>query len=257
MSSVMLKDLCKADLEGRQFEVAILPVGATEVHGPHLPFGIDTYNVEEIARRGAESALEKGAEALVLPPMPFGMDANLMGFPYTIDVTPATLMAVVGDVVRSMAVHGIRKVMLLNGHGGNCGVMDACLRDLHGRVDCFVCRLDWWRVADDVVKDVMETDELEHACEFETSIMLHTFPDLVSRDHVAPSPTNAHRLPKLTEHTGKFSRPWHLFTKNGGVGRPDLASEEKGRRIVEKTVERLADILVELAGADRDDDFPF
>jgi len=257
MPPCVLKDLCQADLAGRNFQAAVLPIGATEVHGMHLPYGVDTYNVEAIACRAAEQACGKGAEVLALPALPFGMDANLMGFPYTIDIRPATLMAVVEDVVRSMVVHGIGKVLLLNGHGGNCGVVESCVRDLYDKVACFVCRVDWWTVADDVIREVMESQHLEHACEFETSVALYTFPDLVRMEHAKPSPANEHRLPLLTKYTGKFSRPWHLFTNNGGVGRPDLATEAKGRRIVEATVERLADILVELAEAERDERFPY
>jgi len=253
----MLKDLCQADLRDRRFEVAVLPIGATEVHGMHLPFGVDTYNVEDIARRGAERALAQGAEVLVLPAIPYGMDANLMDFPYTIDIRPATLMALIGDVVRSVAVHGIRKAMLLNGHGGNTGVVEAAARELYGKVDCFVCRLDWWRVAEDVARDALKSTDLEHACEFETSVSLLTIPGLTHMEHARPGATQEHKLPTLTRHSGKFSRPWRFYTADGGMGRPDWATAEKGRRIVEATVERLAAILVELASAVVDDKFPY
>jgi creatinine amidohydrolase len=253
----LLKELCAADLAGRRVEVAVLPVGATEVHGLHLPFGIDTINAEEIARRAAEAANARGADVLVLPAVPFGMDANLMAFPYTIDIRPATMIALVGDVVRSMAAHGVRKVLLLNGHGGNSGVLDACLRDLYGRVDAFVCRLDWWKVAEDLLPKLMESAELEHACEFETSVSLHTCPGLVRMERATPAPGNRHRLPLLAQYGGKFSRAWDLYTTTGGVGRPDLATAEKGRALVEATVERIASVLVELAQAAWDGRFPY
>jgi len=257
MTKVMLAEMCQADLRDRSFEVAVLPIGSCEVHGPHLPFGNDALQVTAIARRAAERAAEKGAQALVLPTIPFGCDQNLMEFPYTVTLSPRTILALLDEVIGSVARHGMKKFLLLNGHGGNTGTLDAALRELYGRYGAFLARLDFWLVAADVADQVRETSEIEHADEIETSIALALYPHLVNMAAAEAASTRRSCLPLLERYGGKFSRPWHLFTRNGGVGDPTCASAEKGRKVVEATVKRLADILVELAQAECDLRFPY
>lgn len=257
MSKAMLADLCYAETRDRKVEVAVIPVGATEVHGLHLPFGNDTYQVEEVARLSAERALEQDAQVLVLPSLPYGIDANLLEFPYTLHIAPTTMMQVLGDLIKSMRHHGVRKVMLLNGHGGNCSTLETLIRELQGQVDTFVAMVNFWMVAADVADEVRETTQIEHACEIETSYALALYPEKVRMDLAEPTTTNESRLPLLQKYGGKFSRPWHLYTNNGGVGDPTKASKEKGKRIIQVTVERLAEAMVELSQAEMNDRFPY
>jgi creatinine amidohydrolase len=257
MTKVVLEEACQADLKGKSVEVAVLPIGSCEVHGMHLPFGTDAFQAEILARRGAELAAARGAAVIVLPVLPYGCDQNLMEFPYTVGLSPSTILKVLDDLVGSLAQHGIHKVLLLNGHGGNCGTLDAALRELYGRHKVFLARLDCWTVATDVVNAVRETAEIDHADEIETSVALALFPQFVNMDVAKPSPTNPSSLPLLQKHGGKFSRPWHLFTRNGGVGDPTKATRAKGEKVVQATVERIADILVELCAVKYDERFPY
>ncbi len=257
MSKVMLAEMCQADLRGTSFEVAVLPIGSCEVHGMHLPFGNDTLQVGAVARLAAERAAQRGARVLVLPALPFGCDQNVMEFPYTVSLQPTTIITIFDDLISSLAKHGLRKFLLLNGHGGNTGTLDATLRELYGKHGVFIARLDFWLVAADVVAEVQETSEIEHADEIETSIALALHPELVNMSIAEPTATSRSRLGKLEEYGGKFSRPWHLFTKNGGVGDPTKANAEKGKKVIEATVERLADVLTELSAADHDERFPY
>jgi len=107
------------------------------------------------------------------------------------------------------------------------------------------------------VNAVRETAEIDHADEIETSVALALFPQFVNTDAAEPSPTNPSRLPLLQKYGGKFSRPWHLFTRNGGVGDPTKATRAKGEKVVQATVERIADILVELCAVKYDERFPY
>lgn len=258
MGKVVLAEMCRADLsEAQRFEMAVLPIGACEPHGMHLPFGNDTMHCEAIARLSAAKASEKGAHVLLLPAVPFGCDQNLMAFPYTVSLRPTTLIRIFDDIIGSMARHGLKKVLILNGHGGNSGTLDAVLRELYGKHDVFVARLDWWVVAADVAAAVQETDEVEHADEIETSIALALYPELVNMGAAEATTTRRSRLGLLEKYGGKFSRPWHLFTRNTGVGDPTKATAEKGEKIVAAAVERISDILVELAAAEYDEEFPY
>lgn len=244
-----MSELCQADLEGRAFEVAVLPIGATEVHARHLPFGNDAIHASEIARRAAERATARGAGVLVLPTIPFGCSPDVMSYPYTLTVRPSTLLALFEDLIGSLTAHGIRKFVLLNGHGGNCGALEALTRELFGRQGAFIACLDWWMTVADVVGEVQETDELSHADEIETSQSLALCPHLVRMEAAEKTRTNPTQLPTLLKYGGRFLKPWHLYTNNGGVGDPTKATVAKGNRLVDTAIERIAAILVELAAA--------
>jgi len=257
MSKTVLEEMCQADLKGKSFEAAVLPIGSCEVHGMHLPYGTDAFQISLIARRAADLAAGRGASVLVLPTLPFGCDQNLLAFPYTVSLDPTTIFRVYDDLIGSLTRHGIRKFLLLNGHGGNTGTLDAMLRELYGKHKAFLARLDFWIVASDVVEAVRETAEIDHADEIETSIALALFPQFVNRAAAEATSTNPSRLQTLLKYGGKFSRPWHLYTRNGGVGDPTKATREKGEKIVRVTVERIAEILVELCAAKYDERFPY
>lgn len=257
MSKVELFKMCRADLEGRRYEVAVLPIGATEVHAWHLPFGNDALHAAEIARRSAERAAERGAHVLVAPTIPFGCSPDVMSHPFTISVRPTTLFRLFEDEITSLSAHGIRKFVFLNGHGGNTGTLEAFSREFYGRCDAFIVSVDWWTTVADVIKEVQETDEIDHADEIETSESLALFPDLVRMDAAEATRANRTRLPTVEKYGGKFLRPWKLYTRNGGVGDPTQATREKGERIVEAAVSRIAEMLVELAQTQHDGKFPF
>lgn len=257
MSKVSLFEMCRVDIEGRKYDVAVLPIGATEVHAWHLPFGNDALHAEAIARRAAERATARGAAVLVAPTIPFGCSPDVMSHPYTISVRPTTLFRLFEDEITSLSAHGIRKFMFLNGHGGNTGAIEAFTREFYGRCGAFIVRVDWWTTVEDVIKQVQETDELDHADEIETSESLELCPDLVRMDAAEATRANRSRLPTVEKYGGKFLKPWDLYTRNGGVGDPTKATREKGARIVEAAVTRIADMLVELAQAKHDERFPF
>lgn len=257
MPNTVLDEMCQADLKGKSFEAAVLPIGSCEVHAMHLPYGTDAFQAGMIARRAADLAADRGAPVLVLPTLPFGCDQNLLAFPYTLSLNPGTICRVLDDLVGSLTKHGVRKLLLLNGHGGNTGALDAAMRELYDKHRAFLARLDFWLVAGDVMESIRETSVLDHADEIETSIALALFPQFVNQAAAEATATNPSRLPHLQKHGGKFIRPWHLFTRNGGVGDPTKATREKGEKIVRATVERIADILVELCAARYDERFPY
>ena len=101
------------------YEVAVLPLGATEPHNLHLPYGTDTLEADIVGERICEAAHERGAKVVLLPTIPYGTETNQMAFPLAMNINPSTLGRVVGDLVDSLVHHGIRKIVLLNSHGGN------------------------------------------------------------------------------------------------------------------------------------------
>ena len=117
------------EIDGPAYQAAVLPLGATEPHNLHLPYGTDTFQVEAVACRACEIATERGARVFQLPAIPYGTETNQMEFPMAMNLNPSTLAKVIADLVDSLAKHKIHKLLLLNGHGGND--LKWVLRELH------------------------------------------------------------------------------------------------------------------------------
>jgi creatinine amidohydrolase len=236
------------------FEVAVLPLGATEPHNLHLPYGTDTYQVDAIADLACERAHGKGARVLRLPTIPFGTETNQMRFPLAINLDPSTVARLIVDVVDSLAVHGIRKCLLLNGHGGND--LKWVLREQFSKspVHLFLC--NWWRAAKGKDSEIFD-DPGDHAGELETSMMMAHAPGLVFNEQADAGTMAATRFEAVNEGWVDITRPWHLLTTNSGAGDPRPASAEKGRAMTEVVVGRLSDFLVELSASPADERFPY
>jgi creatinine amidohydrolase len=243
-----------------EYRVAVLPMGATEPHNLHLPYGTDTLEGEAIGSRACEAAWNRGARVVLLPAIPYGTETNQSRCRLSMNLNPSTLARVIQDLVESLEGHGIRKLLILNSHGGND--FKPLLRELHGRtsVQLFLC--DWFRglIAD--VKSRLFVNPDDHAGEMETSLGLAFFGSLVKQnpdgtlaaDDGSTAPT---RFDAVNRGWVSITRPWHLLTTNTGSGNPHLATAEKGQRLMDVMVERISAFLVELDGASLDDRFPF
>jgi creatinine amidohydrolase len=243
-----------------EYRVAVLPMGATEPHNLHLPYGTDTLEGEAIGSRACEAAWNRGARVVLLPAIPYGTETNQSRCRLSMNVNPSTLARVIQDLVESLEGHGIRKLLILNSHGGND--FKPLLRELHGRtgVQLFLC--DWFRglIAD--VKSELFVNPDDHAGEMETSLGLAFFGSLVklnsdgtlAADDGSTVPT---RFDAVNRGWVSITRPWHLLTTNTGSGNPHQATAAKGQRLMDVMVERICAFLVELDGASLDDRFPF
>jgi creatinine amidohydrolase len=261
MREWMLSEVNYGVLKEHPREVAVLPMGATEPHNLHLPYGTDTFQVEALAGRACELAFGRGARVALLPAIPFGTETNLQSFPLAMNLHPTTLLAIVRDLVQSLERSGLRKLLIVNGHGGND--FKPLLRELHlaTPVHLFLC--DWFRgISADVQRESF-AEPGEHAGEVETAFILALRPELVARDPAsgqlradagAMRPT---RFDAVNRGWVSITRPWHLLTTNTGAGNPHQATAEKGRVLLETVAGRLADFLVELASANLDGQFPF
>jgi creatinine amidohydrolase len=241
------------------YEVAVLPLGATEPHNLHLPYGIDTIESDVIGEKVCEAAAARGAKVVLLPTIPYGTQTNQMEFPFAMNLNPSTLQAVITDLVDSLAHHGLRKIVLLNGHGGNG--LKPVLRELYGKTPATLFLCDWYAIFDDVYDELFETRD-DHAGEMETSLALAHVPELVGLNPdgslTADRGEKANtRFEAVNRGWVSITRPWHLLTTNAGAGNPHAATAEKGRRLMEVLVERLSGFLVDLSAAEVDERFPY
>ncbi len=242
------------------YQVAVLPVGATEPHNLHLPYGTDTLQAEAIGSRVCEAAWNRGARVVMLPPIPYGTETNQAQCRLSMNVNPTTMGLLIRDLVDSLASHGILKLVILNSHGGN--EFKPLLRELMGKtpVQLFLC--DWFRgITADVQPEIFD-EAGDHAGEMETALGLAFFRDLVrtnedgsiAADDGAVRPT---RFDAVNNGWVSITRPWHLLTTNTGSGNPHPATAEKGEALMKTIVDRLSSFLVELAESSIDERFPF
>ncbi len=195
-----------------------------------------------------------GAKVVLLPTIPYGVDSNQLEFPLAIHVGQPVLDAMVTEIVRSLEHHGILKFVLFNSHGGND--FKPLLRELFGKTQVFVSLVNWWTVGADRVREIFEKTG-DHADEMETSVGLALFGDLIHLADADDGAVRETRFEALNRGWAQITRPWHLLTKNAGVGDPRAATAEKGRRYVAIVVERIAKFLKELSDAPMDATFPY
>jgi creatinine amidohydrolase len=199
--------------------VAVLPVGSFEQHGPHLPLVTDTLIAAAVA-----AGIAAQHHALQLPPVTFSCSQEHAAFSGTISISPATLAAIVGDIAESLHQRGIRKLLIVNGHGGNYVLGNVVQQaNLRGpvHVGLYPTREDWQeaRAAAGMASD---SHEDMHAGELEVSILLAAFPVVVREGWEHDDHTCADR-----RHLSILGMS--AYTTTGVMGRPSLASEEKGQ----------------------------
>jgi creatinine amidohydrolase len=251
LAEVTLKDVRKFN-----YQAAVLPFGATEPHNLHLPYATDNIEVSEVCDRACGFAWKKGGRVALLPTVPYGCDQNMLSFPMTISVNQEQLDGIIESVAKSLERHGVTKLVVVNGHGGNN--FQGGIRTIYQRVpSVFICVVNWYQAAAaDGGKAIFEHPG-DHADEMETSMIQAITPHLVDMSAADDGAV----LPSRFEGANKgwiwYPRPWERLTTNSGVGYPKKASPEKGRKFLKLAEERMGQFFVELAKSPRDKHFPF
>ncbi|MFO8029228.1 MAG: creatininase family protein [Cyclonatronaceae bacterium] len=231
------------------YEVAVLPWGATEPHNYHLPYATDNMECGYVAAEAGRLAWEQGARVAVLPTVPYGVQTGMLDLPFAVNMNPSTQEAVLGDIARSLEGQGVRKLLVLNGHGANH--FRQMIREIQPELDLLLLTADWYRAAD--WNDFFD-EPGDHAGEFETSAVMHIRPDLVRPlSEAGDGSERKFRLNAMKQGWVWAPREWSEITRDTGVGNPGQATKEKGVRFLEVCSRNLADFLVELAGSDRTD----
>jgi creatinine amidohydrolase len=243
-------------IRSQTWDTAVLPFGATEPHNFHMPYGTDNFQVEELGRRAVGHAYNKGAKILLLPTMPFGVNTNHLKVPgaLALSVTPTTLLKLITDLTDALYRQGIRKLVLLNGHGGN--ELKPLTRELHHQTQMFLCVCDWYKMAADLLPGIFKVPG-EHADEMETSLGLAYFPHLMKMQTAGPGTMHKTQFEAINKGWVSITRPWHLLTDDTGAGDPSAATAEKGQKLMEAITPRLGDFLYQLATTPMSETFPY
>lgn len=255
MNNWKLQHLNYGTVRAEKYEVAVLPIGACEPHNLHLPYGTDALHTEAVCDRICKAAAAEGARVVQLPTIPYGVQSNMRELPLAINIYPATLFAFLKDIVDSLENNGIRKLAIVNGHGGN-DFLKPFVREMMGRSSVFICVIDWWKVGHDRYNEVFAERD-DHAGEMETSLLLALHPELVAFEQAGDGAAAPTRFEAINKGWVSISRQWNLLTETTGVGNPLQATAEKGEAYLEIVVDRLSRFVVELSAAEMDERFPF
>lgn len=221
--------------------VALIPTGAVEQHGPHLPVGTDFL----IARAIADEVARSSDGVLVTEPLAYGCSWHHLAFPGTVSLSPRTYCAVVEDVCTSLAAGGLRP-LLLNGHGGNRAPLQVALANL-AAAGVRATAVTYFELLRDRARELLPAFETAtgHACALETSIMLHLAPEAVRADAI-PSGGTPPTWPDphmFAAPEASVVRPFDEINPTGVIGRPELASLEVGKELFEHAVQRCREIV--------------
>ncbi len=234
--------------------VAVLPVAAIEQHGPHLPLSVDATLLQGVVD-AALPRLPAGLPALFLPPQVVGLSTEHLAYPGTLSLSPATVIALWTEIGACVARAGVKKLLLLNGHGGQVSVMDIVARELRQHHGLLVYSSSWFSLPlPGDVQALFSAQEHRfgiHAGEMETSMMLHLSPATVrmdqARDFRSSSRDRAERYALLGDgKSAKMGWAMQDYHPAGAVGNAAGATAEKGRAVVQAAGAQLALLLQEL-----------
>lgn len=248
MKSYILAETNWKTIQNAEIDLAILPWGATEAHNYHLPYATDIFESECIAAEAARLAIGMGTKLIVLPTIPYGVNTGQADIKLVMNLNPSTQLAIVSDIIETLNRQGIRKLLILNSHGGND--FRWILRELGLKFpEMFLCTCNWFQSLNK--KDYFE-NEGDHADEMETSLMLYLKPELVLPLDEAGLGTEQkiNNIAGFSESWAWTERKWSKISADTGVGNPKLATAEKGEKYFKALTQKVAKLFSEIAGAD-------
>lgn len=234
----------------KETDIALVPVGSTEQHGPALPVDNDAYIATELTLRLAERIWSK-KKVVVAPTISVGYSPHHMDFKGSLTLSESTLKNVIVDICKSLNHHGFKRIILVNGHGGNETALSMALHELGGSIEAKVFVVDWWSMGADKIREVA-TPPVYHACDMETSLAWHLdqrvlddkridepgrsiVPGFIEPDMLAPPPRAS------TSYVMKD------VTDSGVVGYSTKATKEKGKQVADVVLKRLEEFILKIS----------
>jgi creatinine amidohydrolase len=233
----------------KRTDIVLFPVGSIEQHSTHLPLNNDIFTSFEISKRLAQK-LAPEITVLVAPPLPYGLSPHHMDFPGTVSLTTRTFIEVVKEVCRSLATHGLRKIVIMNGHGGNTSALHIATTEAAIETKAKIFLVDWWELVPDALAKLFKPP-FYHACDTETSMVL-ALGQRVDIDKAKVSIPQ--QSSKFVVHDFMASGPkvyeplldMKTITQTGAVGDPTKATREKGQELLNILLDRLVSFIKEL-----------
>jgi len=237
-------------VKDEQYQLVVLPWGATEAHNYHLPYSTDNVEADAIAAGAAHVAWEKGAKVIVLPCIPFGVNTGQFDVRLDMNLNPSTQFAILNDVIETLSRQGIYKLVIMNSHGGND--FRQMLRELGLKYpNMFLSTVNWFQIKEG---NAAFEDVGEHAGEVETSLMLYLKPEWVlPLSEAGDGAAKKYKFVAMHEGWGWAERLWTKVTADTGIGNPAKATAEKGEQLYGLLTEKIGNFLFDVATTDREE----
>jgi creatinine amidohydrolase len=236
-----------------QDRVAVVPIATIEDHGLHLPIDTDL----RLCSAVCEEAVSRGAErAVLVPPINHGYSPHHMDFPGAITISAETLIRYGVDVCKSLAHHGLRRILIVNGHGSNAPFVDIIARLTVVETGALAAGVNYWAAPGvrEVAETIRESEKIggmNHACEFETSLYLAIAPELVDMTKAAHELSHRPTKNYWTDLIGgdgplTMMEPWSALSESGVMGDATKASAAKGRKLLDAAANGIVELIDEL-----------
>ncbi len=232
-------------IKDNEFDLAVLPWGATEAHNYHLPYGTDVYESDYLSAEAARIAWEKGARIIVLPPIPFGVNTGQKDIKLDINLNPSTQRTILDDIIHVLDYQKINKFIVFNSHGGND--FKPMLRELGLKFPgMFLAFCNWYQSID--FSDYFDETEGDHANEMETSLMMYLKPELVlPLNEAGDGKVKKFSVQALNEKWAWTERQWSKVTQDTGVGNPKHANATRGKQYFDAVTKKVASFFYDIA----------
>jgi creatinine amidohydrolase len=238
-----LKEVIKED------RVAILPIGSVEQHGKHLPIDTDNFILEQMCIAAAEKVPNK---VLLLPLISYGFCLHQCDFPGPLNVSGRVLSDFVLDINKSLSYHGIRRILLVNGHGSNAPYLDDAARRTILETNSQCATFITYKLANKEISEVRESEwpgGIAHACEMETSVYLYLAKERVrpnkAEKDIGFQKSDFHWVDTIGPSPVSMRNWLSSYSKTGVIGDPTLANEHKGKIIFDAVVEGMVRLIEE------------
>ena len=246
-TTILLGEMTRDEAKERikECDVAILPVGSLEQHGPHLPLDTDAFDAYWLAQKVAKKVAPP--RPVVCPPINYGVSYHHMDFAGTLTIEPATLSNLTYEIGISLVKHGIRKILIINGHGGNTPALNCTAQRLNDETNILVC-VESGNITAKEQKRLFKTKNDVHSGEYETSTSLANREELVRKDRIRKPEMKF--LSRHLEFEGKNVVPFKYrvkdISKTGVLGDPTKANKKKGEKIWNLTIDALVKVVEDL-----------
>ncbi len=237
-------------IKAQEFDLAILPWGATEAHNYHMPYATDVIEADHIGSESARIAWELGAKVILLPTIPFGVNTGQADIKLDINLNPSTQQAILQDVIQVLDRQGIHKLLVLNSHGGND--FKPMIRELGLKFpNMFLASCNWFQALD---KSEFFENDGDHADEMETSLIQYLTPDLVlPLNQAGDGSERKNKIPAFREGWAWAERQWSKISEDTGVGDPSKSSKEKGEKYFKAVTQKVGQLMFDMANSSKDD----
>lgn len=225
----------------KEVDTVVVPLGSVEQHGPHLPVGTDTLIPMTVAKRVAERA-----KVLVAPPVYYGNSLSMVDMKGVFTVTPDTLASLLFDLCKSFSRQGFKKIVFINGHGGNKRVLSFIGQKARLETGALIACIEWWDIVTEEIPKI-RVKEVVHAGDGETSMMLACRPELVDLTKATKDYTSEKLIKTLTggkpKNLPQVYVPFQKWSKTGLMGDATKASKKKGEKILRAVVDNIVNFL--------------